>query len=133
MIERGLGGLVPTILLVVITAMVAWLAFSSSSARQDARISADNASSIASQVTAACDRQGETARELGRLCEEAAAVEQEPVETIPGPRGERGEPGESIVGPTGPRGFPGMPGESVTGPRGDRGEEGPPGPGGPEG
>jgi hypothetical protein len=50
-----------------------------------------------------------------------------PGESIIGPRGEKGEPGESIVGPQGPKGDPGAkgePGESIVGPPGEKGLDG---------
>jgi hypothetical protein len=49
-----------------------------------------------------------------------------------GPKGDKGDPGDSIVGPQGPPGesITGPPGESITGPQGPPGESiiGPPGP-----
>jgi hypothetical protein len=44
-----------------------------------------------------------------------------------GPKGEKGDPGEAIVGPIGPPGPAGPPGEGIAGPQGERGEQGFPG------
>jgi hypothetical protein len=102
---------------------VGWITWDRSRTQQESQVSADNAASIAAQVRAACDRNGETARELGDLCRQAEEIEQRPAETIPGPMGERGMPG-----PTGPQGPPGL-----RGLQGEQGEPGPPGAEGPRG
>lgn len=48
----------------------------------------------------------------------------EPGESIVGPQGPQGPPGESIIGPQGPAGKNGKDGKSIQGPKGDRGEKG---------
>jgi hypothetical protein len=111
------------LLLILLLLLVGWILFDRSTSQRSAELAADNAASIATQVRAACDRHGETARELGDLCRQAEEVEQRPAETIPGPMGERGMPG-----PTGPQGPPGL-----RGLQGEQGEPGPPGPEGPRG
>jgi hypothetical protein len=53
-------------------------------AEEETVLAKENAAQIASEVRAACDRQGQTARELGDLCRQAEVIEQEPTATIPG-------------------------------------------------
>jgi hypothetical protein len=121
------------LLLILLLLLVGWILFDRSTSQRSAELAQDNAASIASQVRAACDRHGVTARELGDLCRQAQEVEERPAETIPGPQGEPGPPGRdsTVPGPQGPRGFPGSmgiqgppgpPGASITGPQGPAGE-----------
>jgi hypothetical protein len=141
---------VTALIVAAVLLTVGWITWDRSRTQQESQVSADNAASIAAQVRAACDRNGETARELGDLCRQAEEVEQRPAETISGPQGPPGPPGRdsTVPGPQGPRGFPGSmgiqgppgppgasiegpqgpPGESVQGPRGPAGEPGAPGP-----
>jgi hypothetical protein len=131
------------VLLVLLLLLVGWILFDRSTSQRSAELAADNAASIAAQVRAACDRNGETARELGDLCRQAQEVEERPAETISGPQGPPGPPGRdsTVPGPQGPRGFPGSmgiqgppgpPGASIEGPQGPAGEsvQGPQGPAG---
>lgn len=87
---------------------------------------AEQATTLADQVAAACASGGETAAELLEVgaCAQAQQVQATP---IAGPAGPPGPPGESIVGPRGPAGVPGppgAPGETVVGPTGPPGVDG---------
>lgn len=103
---------------------------------QQRNATADQATTLADQVTAACAAGGETADRLRQVgaCQQAAQVQASP---IVGPMGPPGPPGESVVGPRGPQGLPGEPGAvgipGVAGPAGDPGPTGPTGPPGPAG
>lgn len=132
-------------LVAVLAATVVWLAWDRVSTRVDANTAAQEATSLAQQVTDACARGGVIAAQLGRACEQANRVQQ----TVPGPpgtQGERGEPGPQgptgasgpagAQGPTGPAGAAGPsgpPGPAVTGPPGATGPPGPAGAAGPAG
>lgn len=151
------------IVLGVALLLLGWIVIDQLRTSSRATISEDNATQLASEIRAACERRGETARQLGDLCQRAVAVEEDPTEPIAGPpgpegeAGERGPAGESIVGPRGPageegprgpagadsdvpgpQGPAGPPGESIVGPQGLVGPQGEPGesivgPPGPEG
>jgi hypothetical protein len=129
-------------LIAALAAAVVWLAWDRVSTRVDANTAAQEASSLAQQVTDACARGGPIAAQLGHVCEQANRVQQ----TVPGPQGIQGERGEAgptgPPGPAGPTGPPGPagatgpsgpPGAAVTGPPGPTGPGGPAGPAGPAG
>lgn len=97
--------------------------------RQSSQERADRASSaaltLAEQVRAACAEGGQTARDLGAACGQAAAVTANPGIG----RGARG-----AIGPPGAPGAPGVAGrDGRRGPRGLPGRPGAPGPSGPAG
>lgn len=115
---------------------------------QQRNATAEQATTLADQVVAACAVGGDTAEELQQVgaCQQAAQVQATP---IVGPQGPPGPPGASIVGPRGPQGLqgdPGVPGaagipgvagqpgmdgadgsDGATGPAGPPGEQGPAG------
>lgn len=114
---------------------------------------AENAESLAAQVSEVCEVPGEDRRELRDrgLCAKAeAVVDQSPLPGPPGPQGPQGVQGipgiqglQGLLGPAGPAGEDGRDGangvDGPQGPRGPQGEQGvagpqgPPGPAGPAG
>lgn len=154
--QRPRSQMLTVLLLVAIGLMVAWITFDRASSERELQVTRDNAAAIARQINDACDRGGATAAILGDTCRQAALVEQEPADPIPGPQGEPGLQGErgpqglvgprgatgptgpvGNVGPVGPQGDPGSTGpqgpQGESGPQGDMGEQGPQGEAGPAG
>lgn len=76
-------------LIVAIASLVGWSVWSLAHARSQARLAAGNAADIATQIRDACERDGETARELGDLCDRAVEVEEDPVVDPPLPSREQ--------------------------------------------
>jgi hypothetical protein len=133
-------------LVVIIAILVAWQLVDAVLTGQQAAVAADNAISLAEQVQAECADGGIDAAALGDLCEQADAVEADPLEPdvvkgAPGARGDPGDPGErgerGFPGPRGARGARGARGPigkmGARGPAGDPGETGPAGAAGPAG
>jgi hypothetical protein len=88
---------------------------------QQRNATADQATTLADQVAAACAAGGTAAEQLLQVgaCQQAQQVQASP---IVGPAGPPGPAGESIVGPRGPQGVPGP-----VGPAGVPGDVGAPG------
>lgn len=145
-------------LLMVIVAWIIWVTVAAIIRQNQTESVANSGQDLASEVQAACAKGGDVARQLGKLCQQAADLKATPP---PGPSGERGpigpvgpsgpkgDKGDAIPGPSGVPGQPGTKGETGTpgdpgttgqegtqgdtGPKGDPGETGPAGPPGPEG
>jgi len=119
-------------LAVVILIGVSWTAYNQVSAMAEKNTAQANSQTLAHDIQTVCSSQGRLLVDDRDLCAKAEKVQQNPTEAIPGPKGEKGDPGrdgldgDTIVGPKGEKGDPGGPGadSTVAGPAGERGQPG---------
>lgn len=109
-------------LLAVLTG-VGILVYDKVAATADKNTAQANSQTLAQDIQQVCKSQGKLMVDDRDLCAKAEAVQQQPTEAIPGPKGDKGNDGEpGPVGATGPKGDYGPIGP--VGPKGDKGDKG---------
>lgn len=135
-----------------------WMLYMQVSANAEKNTAQANSQTLAQDIQTICKTQGKLLVDDRDLCAKATAVQEQPTEAIPGPKGDKGNDGErgplgpvgpvgatgergplGPVGPLGPKGDKGdigddgVAGLSFQGPAGADGVQGPVGPAGPQG
>lgn len=111
------------VLALVITAGLGWMVYDRLATTADKNTAQANSQTLAKDIQRVCQQQGKLLVDDRDLCAKAEAVQEQPTEALPGPKGDKGNQGER--GLQGERGFPGLPGtKGDKGDKGDRGIEG---------
>lgn len=152
-------------LAVAIVALLCWIGYSlfesnlrAAQSAAESEVAKSNSQTLAEDIKTICAQEGKVLLDDRDLCAKAEAVQAQPTEAIPGPKGEPGKDGQpgkdstvpgpmgppgkdsTVPGPMGPAGRPGTDGDdglaglTVQGPPGDDSSiPGPQGPAGPPG
>lgn len=115
---------------VAIVALLCWIGYSlfesnlrAAQSAAESEVAKSNSQTLAEDIKTICAQEGKVLLDDRDLCAKAEAVQAQPTEAIPGPKGDRGNDGErGPLGPVGP-----------VGATGERGPIGPAGPFGPKG
>jgi len=107
----------------MIVAGVGWNAWLILAANADKNTAQANSQTLAQDIQRVCTQQGKLLIDDRDLCAKAEAVQSQPTEVLPGPKGDKGNDGAP-----GPKGLPG-----AQGPSGPAGPVGPVGPKGDQG
>jgi hypothetical protein len=145
---------------VAIMALLAWIGYSlfesnlrAAQSAAESEVAKSNSQTLAEDIKTICAQEGKVLLDDRDLCAKAEAVQAQPTEAIPGPKGDPGKDGQpgkdstvpgpmgppgkdsTVTGPMGPAGRPGADGDdglaglTVQGPPGDDSNiPGPPGP-----
>lgn len=110
----------------MIIAGIAWNIYMQYSATQDKNTAQANSQTLAQDIQQVCEAQGKLLVDDRDLCAKAEAVQDQPTEALPGPKGDKGNDGErGPLGPIGPVGAAGERGPlGPVGPKGDKGDIG---------
>lgn len=110
----------------MIIAGIAWNIYMQYSATQDKNTAQANSQTLAQDIQRVCQAQGKLLVDDRDLCAKAEAVQDQPTEALPGPKGDKGNDGErGPLGPVGPVGATGERGPlGPVGPKGDKGDVG---------
>lgn len=115
-------------LAVAIVGLLCWIGYSlfesnqrAAQSQAESEVAKSNSQTLAEDIKTICAQEGKVLLGDRDLCAKAEAVQAQPTEAIPGPKGDKGSDGER-----GPRGFPGMDGKdsTVPGPIGRPGIDG---------
>lgn len=110
----------------MIIAGIAWNIYMQYSATADKNTAQANSQTLAQDIQRVCEAQGKLLVDDRDLCAKAEAVQDQPTEALPGPKGDRGNDG--LPGKQGPQGFPGVKGDpgplGPIGPKGNEGDDG---------
>lgn len=121
------------VLALMILAGLGWMVYDSLSTKADRNTAQANSQTLAEDIQTICTAQGKLLVDDRDLCSKAEKVQQDPTESIAGPKGDPGNDGangaDGAPGPVGPVGPPGAAGPAgEPGPVGPPGSQGPPGP-----